>query len=232
MQAPFPRRIEAALSPERLWRYRRPNVTEDEVDVIARYQWNMALCEALYPPLCNLEIALRNSLHFAIAAEFNNPFWFDANASILKLREQASVQKAIENLPPQRKPPQQRLTPGRVIAELPFGFWAALFYQYYDQKLWPKLLRPVFPYMHPRNRTRDRLFKRIDTLRSLRNRVFHYEPIWGNPGLRGYHEELIETVGWISPDLRETTLMIDRFPSVERLGPRPYREELVQLLDS
>jgi len=53
--------LEAILAPERLDAYRQDGVPP--ATTLARYLWNMALCESLYPPLQMAEIALRNSLH-------------------------------------------------------------------------------------------------------------------------------------------------------------------------
>ena len=68
-----------ALSPERLAPYQRDNA--DEVTALARYLWNTALCEALYPSLQHVEIALRNSLHRTLSNHFGTDMWFDAEPS-------------------------------------------------------------------------------------------------------------------------------------------------------
>ena len=50
-----------ALSTERLSAYAVPEDT-DEVDSVARYLWNLALCSALQPALHTLEVTVRNHL--------------------------------------------------------------------------------------------------------------------------------------------------------------------------
>src|SRR5947209_7108917 len=136
MQDPFAANLEQAMSPERLGSYQRRNVVEDEVDVIARYAWNMALSEALYPALQGVEVALRNSIHYAISDKFGNTSWYDINPPILRQIEEDAVTESKRTLTDRGKPIQ----PGRVIAELNLGFWRALFYPHYDQVFWPDLL--------------------------------------------------------------------------------------------
>src|SRR5687767_2132954 len=77
-----------ALSAERLTSY-RAHPGESPLDITARYCWNMALAEAMYPALQCLEVALRNAVHDAISAAPFTPtgapvgeFWF-RDASIL-----------------------------------------------------------------------------------------------------------------------------------------------------
>ena len=65
--------LEAALSTQRLQRYRQAN--DGPFDHLGRYFWNMALSEAAYPALHQLEVALRNSFYDAISSA-HGPAWF------------------------------------------------------------------------------------------------------------------------------------------------------------
>ena len=49
----------------------------DELDALAKYFWNIALSEALYPAFSIFEIALRNSMHYALSKYKKTKFWFD-----------------------------------------------------------------------------------------------------------------------------------------------------------
>lgn len=60
----------SALSHPRLDLGFRASAAESERTVLARYLYNLALCEALYPVLHTLEIALRNSLDAVLSAEY------------------------------------------------------------------------------------------------------------------------------------------------------------------
>ena len=70
------------------------------------------------------------------------------------------------------------------------------------------------------------LHRRLDRIRRLRNRVFHHEPIWHLPDLAEQHRLVLETIGWISPAMREMTLLLDRFDSVYTMGAQHYATEL------
>ena len=92
--------------------------------------------------------------------------------------------------------------------------------------LWPKLLEPVFPHCPRSQRTRRNVYVRLDEIRRLRNRVFHHEPIWHLPDLEERHQEILETIGWISPAMLEMTRLLDRFDSVYTTGADHYAREL------
>jgi hypothetical protein len=75
MNLAFFQQIETILASERLDAYRQDGVPP--ATTLARYLWNMALCESLYSPLQMAEIALRNSLHRSLAARCNRQQWYD-----------------------------------------------------------------------------------------------------------------------------------------------------------
>lgn len=71
MQPAFVSQLTRILSAERLsaYRGRLPDAASD-IRLFGRYVWNMALCESLYPGVQTLEIALRNTIHQAVAQHF------------------------------------------------------------------------------------------------------------------------------------------------------------------
>lgn len=217
----FVEALERPLAAERLNAYRRAG-DSDDLDSLARYTWNMAISEALYPALQCLEIALRNTLHEAVAAQFASPQWLTTPPPALAPREADAVAAAILTLSRQRKP----ATTGRLIAELNFGFWTSLLDRRYEPTLWPVLLRPAFPYLPRRRRTRHTLSVRFTAIRRLRNRVFHHEPIWHWQDLAQQHRDVIEALHWISPPLAGVVVAVDRFPAVHAGGPAALRARL------
>ena len=69
-------------------------------------------------------------------------------------------------------------TPGHVVAALPFGFWVSLLSSgggaTYETRLWRPALHRAFPhYRGPRRSVHQRLV----TMRLLRKRIAHHEPI-------------------------------------------------------
>lgn len=226
MQSIFYASLRRTISTKRCDSYRL--VGESELDVLARYAWNIALCEALYPALQNLEIALRNNIHTAATRHFGTNHWFDMHPTILKPRERDMVTSVKNTLTDIGKP----LEADRIVAELMFGFWSNLLNSPYEQRqiLWPRLLVPVFPHIARHLRTRVTASKRFSEVRKLRNRIFHHEPIWNQSGLLQKHSEILEAIGWMSPTLHNLTQVLDRFPAVHAQGPLAYKAELAKLL--
>lgn len=228
MQEPFSQ-LKGVLSGERFAEYRK--TAADDVEAIARYVWNARLCEALYPGLLHLEVALRNSLHTAISAKFPTgpwqdvPCWMDRVAPILESDEREQIRRAKERLTDKSK----ALEPGRMVAELTFGFWTSLLDVRYEhnQVFWPGLLAPVFPHIPKRERKRKVVSVRLNRIRNLRNRVFHYEPIWHWRDLPQQQEELLEAIGWLSTDLQIVSRAHDRFAEVYAAGYNAYRFGIV-----
>jgi hypothetical protein len=200
------------------------------IDALARYSWNSYLGASLYPTLLHLEVAFRNRLHDAVASRYPIGAWQDVDCwlgrvpPILAPSEFAQVQVATDRLRRTGKP----ITPGRVVAELTFGFWTNLLDVRYEQRqvLWPPLLEKAFPHLPAIQRTRRVLAKRFNMLRRLRNRVFHYEPIWHWRDLSNQHEMLLEAISWLSPELLRLASATDGFPITYANGWRAYRATL------
>ena len=93
----------------------------DEITTLARYLWNIAVCESLYSPLQMVEIALRNAAHAAFSHHYKTDKWYDNAPSNPFGQRQLDIAK--ESLAKRNKP----VTPGHVVAELHFGFWTAFF---------------------------------------------------------------------------------------------------------
>ncbi len=173
MQADFAAKLIRALSTERLAAYRQRLAKDGNRNLFSHYAWNMALSESLYPVLQILEVALRNSIHSASCRHFGRDDWYN-NHHIIHPKDVGALDKAKEILTRQHK----ALDPGRIIAELNFGFWTSLMDKRYEQVLWHQLIKAAFPYMPKKIRTRRELSRRFNKIRRLRNRIFHHEPIW------------------------------------------------------
>jgi hypothetical protein len=222
--------LSLVYSLERLAAYRQQG--DDDAAVLARYLWNTLLSEALYPSLQSLEVALRNSLHTAITRSYGRADWYDITPPILQPRQQDMVVEAKASLVTAGK----HVTPGRIVAELPFGFWTSLFNVAYetkgqhDPRLWPRLLAAVFPHVPRRIRTRRTLSRALNEVRHLRNRVFHHEPIWNNARLLQHHAEIRDLIRWINPDAHEALVLVDRFPTVYAGGTGHCRSLLQHII--
>ncbi|MGB4468967.1 MAG: hypothetical protein WBI41_13095 [Azovibrio sp.] len=109
--------LEAAFAPERLAPYLN-HLGGDRDRAVALYLWNIALCESLYPLLNLSEITLRNRFHQVLSQHFQRQHWYDD--AWLDQRDASKVLEAKQKIARHRLSP----TPGRVVAELTFGFWA------------------------------------------------------------------------------------------------------------
>lgn len=227
--------IRRALSNERLDAY---GIGRADDEKIANYLWNLALCESLYPALHGLEIAMRNAVFSAGTAVFSGiatrdvPCWLDANPPILHPDDQPMVAAAKERLRARGLP----LEPGRLVAELRFGFWTALFDVRYEQTkiLWPRLLGvQLLHSSSPRSmRSRKQLSPLLNRVRHLRNRVFHHEPIWHWNDLDHHHRTALDLIGWFSPVLLRTIEPADRFRQVYAAGSAPFLQRVRSLMMS
>lgn len=225
--------LRSALSAERLSAYALLE-DSDEVDSVARYLWNLALCSALQPALHTLEITVRNRL-FKISRRIVDetglsfdkvPCWLDARPSLLADREREAVEKAKETIARRSSP----MTEGRLVSALGFGFWVSLCKKSYEQgraggpRLWPELAMRGFPHLPKDQRTRSQVFHALDPLRDLRNRVSHHEPVWDRK-LNRSHQDILETIAWIHRDLATTLQEHSPLPAVLDRGVAGFRAQ-------
>lgn len=222
VQPPYLGSLRKALSEARLRPFARPG-EDDELAVISRYTWNLALCRALYPSLHVVEVALRNRVYSGIATGLG-ACWL--TSGLLQPKEAESVTKAIVRLEKDGK----LADADHLVAELNFGFWTSLFLRRYEQILWPRYLRACFPETQAKQQVRSNLFGRLDRIRILRNRVFHHEPIWHWKDLREQHKAIWEMIGFLCPRLLELVSFIDDFPEVLDGGRGPFESLLREFM--
>lgn len=90
----------------------------------------------------------------------------------------------------------QALPPGKVIAELTFGFWLQLTDSKLEHKLWVPCLHKAFaPRKAPKRATFN---QQLEKLRQLRNRVAHHEPIF-HLDLLDAHKRIFEVGNLLCP---------------------------------
>jgi hypothetical protein len=179
--------------------------------------------------LQNLEVGLRNRLHAALTKKLKTAEWYKDHFNKFDEGEQKSIKAAGRTLLESGKP----FKPKNMIPLLQLAFWHGLFYPFYekDELLWNQCLEEVFPNMTNAERTRKKLLERLDVIKTLRNRVFHHEPIWNLSDLEQQHKDLLEMIGWLDPQLLLFTRMNDRFPSVCRAGYEPHYKRIEDRLN-
>ena len=198
-----------ALSDIRLDSYKRSNFDLDEEVVIDRYLHNIDLCKELYLPLNFLEVTFRNEMDRCLTA-FAGKFWY--KESWLQEAEKKSIQKTEKTL----KALGKSLKKDSIIASQTLGFWTGFFQRRYNSTLWSKdynLLSKKNNYVFLRHTTnrkdrhREVVYKKINKIRILRNRVFHYEPIWHDLQLSLKYQDILELLFWINPDVADFVKM-------------------------
>jgi hypothetical protein len=183
--------IKSAVSPARFESHRSSNFDTDE-KVLARYKWNVQLSEGLYHPLQVLEIVFRNALDSAIRAK--NPNWMLHDPGWFQPQAKERWSKARATLTERSTRP---LTHDRMVQELSFGFWTSLLNSKYES-MFHSIGASVFPGMP--SPTRKVALVRFESIRTLRNRIFHFRRIWNRPDLIKDHAEILEAMGWINPE--------------------------------
>jgi len=171
------------------------------------YKVNIELSEAFYPILSILEICLRNAIHETLKIHFDDQYWFKNHLPPEFLQ---FVSDAVQKATAQRK----NITPDRIIAELNFGFWNRLFNRNYTSLLW-KELRLIFKNIPKHIRQRGTIADALYRIRTLRNRIYHYEPIFNNlQDLEKQYNEMLAFLVWLDKDLPNMLSDIDRFGNI------------------
>jgi len=175
------------LSTDRLSPYQTA-VGGDLQQAIHLYEHNTLLSESLYGLLQGLEITLRNSIHSQLSTGYGQTHWYEAIN--LEPEQMAMLRKAKESLQREGKP----LDAGRVVAELNFGVWTGVIGLKYTD-LWRNHLVKAFS---RRPVQRAEVQTRLNSIRKLRNRVAHHEPILSRPLQRDMNQ-IFDTLSWMSP---------------------------------
>ncbi|KFU75465.1 Abi-like protein [Amycolatopsis lurida] len=207
--------IEAWLSKPRFAVYLQA-ANQDREQAMRLYEWNTALSAAFHHDLCHLEVALRNAYDRALgrAVPAGKPHWVFQATTLFPSRWQKAANgtrydvnetsrrllaEAIKNATPKAKRPcaaNASPSPGKVIAELSFGFWRYLSARRHHDPLW-------IPYLHLAFRAgadRRDVDKHVERLHRLRNRVAHHEPLLA-VDLQGHWKDVQDLAALISPQV-------------------------------
>ena len=208
--------IKQAISAPRLSGFVEQSDTSDSKSV-ERYKWNILLSESLYTSLHIFEISFRNRIHNLATIHWGNDWLLNGNVSFSTFHSQ-KIDKAKLDLQKSRKIIE---TP-RIIAELNLGFWTSLFDHQYFHDFTSKIIIDVFPNLDKKEIKRNsKIRTRLRNTRMLRNRVFHYEPVWNlTPSIEKKYDELIEAISWINVDMAGWLNSFCRFKEIWKNHPQ------------
>jgi len=194
--------LQLCLSPERLNPYYAQARSSDWV-ALHLYVRNTELSASLYGVIQALEVGLRNVVHAKMTEAFGTEEWWDKLP--LHNAEMNDIAEAKKNISSRIK----QIRPGRIVAELSFGFWVKLFANSYEKQLWVPYLSRRFP----AKLSRKTLHERLTNLKELRNRIAHHETLIRRNANQDY-QDLLVAIGWISPTLRRWVEHYTDFPEV------------------
>jgi len=182
--------IENTLSISRFSTYRNTVIARTGVDcnikALSLYEWNANLSSNFLFPLHIYEITIRNAISDAIASRyevdwptntvFQNSLTFKNKRGLL-----AAIGGEYQGL-------------GKVLPELKLSWWEEMLTSRHDGRIWNDYIHTTFP--NAGNLTvreiRSLLKQACFTIRKLRNRIAHHEPIFNQNSLLDVYP-LIET---------------------------------------
>lgn len=200
---------------------------QSEDDIIKRYNDNIKVSQALYPELSVLEITLRNAIDTMLKVQFGNN-WLEnevKNNYLLDDYDYNTLISAYDKVKIECKKKSKNFSIGKVIANLSFGFWTNLCLKKYNAKIWTKkgTFKGVFPnYPKDRQQQIHAISLLLNSVRKLRNRVFHYEIILKEPEkLLKKYNEILELLSYLPQNnpkiLQETSNFLNVYNSIMML---------------
>jgi hypothetical protein len=172
--------IKHALSAGRIGTYEVAAGTAhpDDPSAVALYTWNAQISAYLLVPLHICEVVVRNAAADAIEA-IHGPNWPWNRGFLASLPPRyPGIYSPLEDL---QKVNRQQHTSGKVIPELKFAFWESMFTVTHDARIWQTEILRVFPHHNPGEtyfRLRGKVNADLLSIRRLRNRIAHHEPIF------------------------------------------------------
>lgn len=190
--------IRKTLSAPRLGRYEDTvrALGKDDLVALDLYVWNAQLSGALLAPLHITEIAIRNAVAEALAYTYGDQWpWSEGfRRSLPVVKSGYSASKDVN------KACLKAETTGKVIPELNFVFWQAMFTKRHDKRLWDPYLLNVFPnldHLQEIKIQRQSLYSDLGEIRMLRNRIAHHEPIFERD-LKADWDRIVHLIGYRS----------------------------------
>ena len=149
----------------------------DQTRAVELYGWNARISSALMLPAHFAEVSTRNAVDDALTAKYGSLGPWNATFEQSLPDSGGPAFNARRNLRSVRA--VERST-GKVIAELKFVFWQTMFTARHDQRLWNRQIAALFPHADTDSpqQLRARIYDDLETIRRLRNRIAHHEPIF------------------------------------------------------
>lgn len=208
--------LENTISAERLGTYLKKSGFNRE-RAIKLYVWNSYISQSLHSSLESCEVAIRNSVNECLTDAFGSQWFENLRFFSINPETQSRLTTSIQQVISRIEKAGHDVTNGRVVAGLSFEFWVGLMAGKYEQPLWQTRLHGIFPNLPKLMRRKD-LQERLQKIKELRNRVAHYEPIFGR-NLSQEHADIIATIGYRCPHTADWINHHSRFHLALRAKP-------------
>nr|WP_319803603.1 Abi family protein [Corynebacterium aurimucosum] len=155
---------------------------QDGEAALALYEWNISVAMAFLHDASHAEVLLRNSYNTVLERWWlGDQHWLidpksPVNAPLHRMRDGVQIDSNDKNrqsiAEAMRRNHTKHVSPGALVAELPFGFWRHLTDAAHEQLLWIPALHKAFE-PHTRRKEVEQHLARINR---VRNRAAHNEP--------------------------------------------------------
>jgi hypothetical protein len=201
------------FSSARISSYRSKN--DDLESVIAKYNENIIICEAILPTLNYFEVCLRNNIDRVIKLNYSDN-WMINHHNNFYMSEQ-DIQKIRILADKFQREKKQVITHDDLVAQMNFGFWCSFFHRRYDPILWHQknALKNMFPNLPKDRRKRSEIENNILNIKKVRNRIAHHETIFNKRDTVIYVYNIChELIGAMSTEALMMLKSIDRFSTI------------------
>jgi len=202
--------LESLLTYQRLSSYLAAT-DNDSTSTVELYNWNARANAAALHMVGMVEVLVRNALDRELVtwADNRNAIWFDIVP--LDNRGKSAIRLARDRATNSGRHAE---IPGKVIAELTFGFWRYLCAQRYLTTLWTPALHKAFP-LGPTDITTRRfdVETRLDRLNTVRNRAAHHKPNHRRDLMRDFAAAQ-DLAGWIAPQAQSWLVQESFLPAI------------------
>lgn len=151
---------------------------DDHGSAAELYGWNARVSAAMMLPAHFSEVSVRNAVDEALTAVYGERWpWSDGFRRTLPNPGGRHIYRPRQDLDANRA---RHVTTGKVVADLKFAFWQAMFTARHDDRLWRRHILHSFPnrdHVGARD-LRKRVHEDLEVIRRLRNRLAHHEPVF------------------------------------------------------
>jgi len=169
------------------------------------YELNLKLSKDYYILLAVLEVSLRNSISFYFEKNIGID-WMDSDFL------NVNSKKKIKELTTRLSKTKHSIGNDRIISELSFGFWTALFRKDYATTMRIKTIKSIFPNL-PNQKTkfidRNYIDKKLNHIRIFRNRIFHHEKIINKTEFANIENDILEILEYFDTDVKEFAIRVN-----------------------